>query len=310
MLAVTKRPIIKERLRHIAADLGLPTPAFFGTAADVLESGASAPLLFLDLATCADDPHLEVAVRTWEMYHPRNEIIVFVPLIDREREIKTMFRLALLGAARVMTANDFVRREVWCTVRQAHAHLALQEEIRREFSDAVAATGRRLRAEPIVLQILAHASNRADPRARSMTEDHCRDQTADTRRKALWKRLHDAGQMPASWLLLVFRLLWHTKLYEKGWSSSEIAKFMGFDSPRQFRLMLRRRFNLGMRELNRRPYTATLKWAATICTADYHELASTSVRDLLLPLLETSTTVASPELARERSVDAHQAPSV
>ena len=269
----------------------MPSPFFFASAHDILASGATAPLLFLDLGSCCDDCRLESIIRQWEEQNPLSEIVFYVPLVDRERETRLVFRLAGLGAGRVMTESDFARPEVWRTLKEAHLLATLREEMRAEFLAAVAATGRRLRAEPIVLQLLSDA-----PRVTDLNESvsaALRDYrpNAGAARKAVWSQLRRADQMPASWLLLTFRILWHTKLQEKGWTTGRIAPFMSFRTARDFRRALRRRAGISMSELKSVRYVSALDWAAHVSTGGYTELAGSPVSRMIEPLVNQSRVV-------------------
>src|SRR5688572_5565929 len=127
-----------------------------------MASHIKSPLLFLDLGSCASDSGLEMAVRSWTAENPNSVVVFFVPLLDREAETRLIFRLAVIGAGRVMTESDFARPQVWHNLKEAHTLATLEEEIRAEFLEAVASTGRRLRAEPIVLQLLSDAPEVTD----------------------------------------------------------------------------------------------------------------------------------------------------
>ena len=284
MLAVTTRPAVRERLIHISARVGLPAPAFFPSA--LMASRIRSPLLFLDLGSCCNDAGLEMAVRAWTAENPKSVVVFFVPLIDREAETRLIFRLAVIGAGRVMTESDFARPEVWRTLKEAHTLATLEEEIRAEFLEAIASTGRRLRAEPIVLQLLCDAPKVTDlNEALAAALSNYRPNT-EAARKAVWTQLRRADQMPASWLLLTFRILWHTKLQEKGWSTGRIAPFMGFRTARDFRRALRRRAGISMSELKNVSYASALEWAARVSTGGYAELAGSPVSRMIAPLVE------------------------
>ena len=286
MLAVTTRAALKDRLTGIAARLELPSPRFFASAQAVLAAGARDPLLFIDLGSCCGDFGLERTLREWEAINSLSEIVFFVPLIDRERETRLMFRLAALGSGRVMTESDFSRLEVWRTLKEAHTLAGLKEEIHEEFLAAVAATGRRLRAEPLVLQLLSDAPKVTDLNETMAAALKNYRPNSDAARKAVWTQLRRADQMPASWLLLTFRILWHTKLQEKGWNTGRIAPFMSFRSARDFRRALRRRAGISMSELKKVRYSRALEWAARVSTGGYAELAGSPVSRMIEPLLE------------------------
>lgn len=284
MLAVTTRAVLKDRLTGIAARLELPSPRFFPSAEGILAARVRDPLLFVDLASCCDDFRIERSIRDWEAMNSLSEIVFYVPLVDRERETRLMFRLASIGSGRVMTESDFSRLEVWRTLKAAHTLAALKEEIHEEFLAAVAATGRRLRAEPIVLQLLSDAPKVTDLNETIAAALKNYRPNADAARKAMWGHLRRADQMPASWLLLTFRILWYTKLQEKGWKTGRIAPFMSFRTARDFRRALRRRAGISMSELKKVRYPWALEWAARVSTGGYAELAGSPVSRMIEPL--------------------------
>jgi hypothetical protein len=301
MLVVTTRTAVRERLGAVSTRLGLPSPTFVGRVEEALESGIDSPVLLLDLGSCCKDESLEHVLRTWEAYRPGGEVVVFTPLIDREAELKaavTLVRVLRLAETRVMTASDFYRDEVWRNLGELGQRSALESELRRELVAAVQELGRRIRAEPVVLQILHDAPRYADISAAASTALGRVRVRADTQRKALWKLLRRSGQMPASWLLLVFRVLWYVKLREKGWSTDQIAHFLSFPSARHLRMTLRRRFGVGVGELKRVRYDDVLRWAATLVTSEHADLARQSVRALVEPLL-ARTDVAGVRTSRD-----------
>ena len=295
LLAVTTRTVLKDRLSGIAARLELPPPRFFPSVHSVLAARALDPLLFLDLGSCCDDSRLESAIREWEAMNSLSEIVFYVPLIDRERETRRLFGLASLGAGRVMTESDFSRLEVWRTLKEAHTLAELKNEIREEFLAAVGATGRRLRAEPIVLQLLSDAPKVTDLNETIAAALRNYRPNTEATRKAVWTQLRRADQMPASWLLLTFRILWHTKLQERGWNTGRIAPFMSFRTARDFRRALRRRAGISMSELKKVGYAAALEWAARVSTGGYGELAGSPVSRMIQPLLTRETPVSPSE---------------
>lgn len=277
-----------DRLIRITAQVDLPDPRVFPSADALLAARAQDPLLFLDLGSCCHDFRLEWRIREWRAENPLSEIVFYVPLIDRERETRLMFSLAAIGAGRVMTESDFSRPEVWRTVKEARSLAALKEEIKEEFLAAVGRTGRKLRAEPIVLQLLSDAPKVTDLNETIAAALRNYRPNTDAARKAVWTQLRRADQMPASWLLLTFRILWHTKLQEKGWNTARIAPFMSFRSARDFRRALRRRAGISMSKLKAVPYATALEWAARVSTGGYAELAGSPVSSMIAPLLDPS----------------------
>jgi hypothetical protein len=299
MIAITSRVNLQERLRQVSARFGMPAPIFLATAGELLESASRVSLLFVDMSACCRDPRAEVCVRTWLEYHPLSDVILYVPLADRECEIRMMFALAKQGIGHVMTASDLERDAVWRTVTERRALATLQAEIQADFQDTAAGLGARIRAESIVLQVLAEAPKVVDVHATAATGLPDVFGSGDTRRKAVWRRLHEAGQVPVSWLLVVFRVLWYAKLVEKGWHAGDIACFLGFNSPRQLRLTVKRRLGLTIDELKQVRYREALDWAAFLCASGAAELSGMTLRTLVRPLLEA---------ARPGLLPAHPAP--
>jgi hypothetical protein len=223
-------------------------------------------------------------------------------LIDPDTELDTT--LTLLRAAgdaglRVMTTSDLYRDEVWQTVAALRASAVLERELRAELLAAVARTGRPMRAASEVLDLLAvaprHAMATARVAALRASLPVAATQTAGVRaadqheRKVRWKQLRRAGQMPASCLLLIFRVLWYVKLRQIGWPTARVAEFLGFTSPREFRRSIRRRLGLGVRDLRRVGYADALAWAAELVVAE-HERGNPTVRTLAAALQHLSRT--------------------
>lgn len=224
-------------------------------------------LIFLDLSCCCGEPGLRRSVERWLRRSPATELVLFVPLLDRECETHAMFDIAALGVGRVMTASDFLRTEVWLTVQKAQHVAVLQKQLLDDFARAVEATGHQLRAAAIVQRIVVNIPTNAAC-IRMAAWDSEPGSTA-AQRKALWKELRRAGQMPASWLVLTFRVLWYAKLREAGLSTSGIANFLGFRTPRHLRMTLKRRFGVCMKELHQVRYNDALTWSAELCTRDH-----------------------------------------
>jgi hypothetical protein len=286
MLAVTTRVEIKTRLVRVAGEFGLPMPEFFAHARDALASRASAPLVFLDLGICCRERGLRATVGAWARRHPLAEVILFVPLLDRECETHAMFELAALGVGRVMTVSDLARAEVWHTIRVAHGVALLQREMLEEFRDAVRRAAHPVRAVRIVEEMLTNVHTNAPCCAMAgLSPD--RAVSAGARRKAVWSALRREGQMPASWLVLTFRVLWYAKLREQGWDAQRIAAFLGFRTPRLLRMTLKRRFGVCMRELQEVRYAAALRWAVELCTGDHGAETGRARERLPYPPLQT-----------------------
>lgn len=269
MLAVTTRVEVKARLTRVASEFGLPTPEFFARARDALVSRHDATLVFLDLGVCCREQGLRAAIEPWARRHPAAEVILFVPLLDRECETHTMFELAALGIGRVLTASDFARAEVWAAIRARHGVAVLRDQILADFRDEVQRGGRSLRAAAVVERILANVPTNAPCCAMAAARHATPASTNSAQRKAVWQELRRAGQMPASWLVLLFRVVWYARLRERGWSAQTIAQMLGYRTPRLLRMTLKRRFGVCMRELHEMQYAAALHWAVELCTADH-----------------------------------------
>ncbi|HEY8311791.1 MAG TPA: hypothetical protein VIG47_14610 [Gemmatimonadaceae bacterium] len=81
---------------------------------EVLESGADAGVLLLDLGSCCNDETLCTVVRTWDAYGPGSEFVVVAPLLDRDCELRLAIRFSLelrFAQVRVLTASGFYRDE-------------------------------------------------------------------------------------------------------------------------------------------------------------------------------------------------------
>ena len=304
MLAVTTRLPVRVRLEGICTQLGLPAPIFVGLLEEALESGVDRPVLFLDLGSCCKDRELGCLVQTWEAFRPGSEVVLFTPLLDREAELRaavSLVKSARSVEVRVMTTSDFYRDEAWQSLAAARERAALEAELRRELMEAIRCTGRPLRAEPLVLELLHEAPRYAGMGAIAATPlDEVRVR-ADAERKRRWKLLRRSGQLPASWLLLVFRLVWYMKLRQEGWSPQRIAAFMGFPSPRHLRLTVRRRFGIRVEELKHVRYEDSLTWAATLLTTSHLRLAGLTVQALITPLLTPPYTAERPQPPRASS---------
>lgn len=166
------------------------------------------------------------------------------------------------GSVIVIDTGNATRVSAEHMVRAA----ALAAEIVQEFRSAVSSTGRALAAEPLVLRLLAEAPFILDVNTTAARVVGCEARGYDARRKTVWRVLDTEGQLPPSRLLLVLRLLWFGKLRQLRWPPSEISAFLGYSSPRLFRVSIRRRCGLTMGELNTVPYERALAWAASVCT--------------------------------------------
>jgi hypothetical protein len=308
VVAVTTRPAVRERLRSLSEALKLPPPRFVRRAEDVLGPVGDTAVLLLDLGSCCKTAGLAPIIRAWELYCPGSELLLFTPLLDRERELRMAVELVRDAGAvevRVMTASDFYRDEVWYNVAEMQKKAALEAELRGELLEAVHETRRPLRAEPLVLELLHEAPRRSDVRVTAATPLERASVSVvegDSARKARWRRLRRAGQLPASWLLLIFRVLWLAKLNEQGWPTERIAGFMGFASPRHLRQSIRRRFGLGVRVVKQVRYEVALRWAAALLTGSHMRLDRLTPRELVGPLLRpTASRVGAPAVRDPRT---------
>jgi hypothetical protein len=166
------------------------------------------------------------------------------------------------GSVIVIDCGDATRVAAEPMVRTA----ALAAEIVEEFRRAVSSTGRTLAAESLVLRLLAEAPFILDVNAAAARVVGCEARGYDAKRKTVWRVLDTEGQLPPSRLLLVLRLLWFGKLHQMSWPATEISAFLGYSSPRLFRVSIRRRCGLTMHDLNAVRYERVLAWAASVCT--------------------------------------------
>ena len=286
ILAVTTRPAVRARVQAASTGLSLPAPVFVDDVTDALELGIDRAVLLLDLGSCCRHHELVTLIRVWAAFHPSSEIVVFTPLIDREAELQAVVSLVAglrTEVVRVLSASDFFRDESWRNLWRMRERAGLQAGIRVDFLAAVRATGRPLTGATAVLRLLADAA--AGPR--TTARDDAFDASAavvrsrERERKNAWQQLRRVGQLPPSWLLLVFRVLWYAKLREDGWSSPRIASFLGFSSPRHFRLNVSRRLGIGLRSLRQVSYQSALAWAAKLLTTPHETLQTTSLRAVM-----------------------------
>jgi AraC-like DNA-binding protein len=290
VLALTTRNPVRERLRTISERLDLPHPVFVERLEEIMGAGSQHPVLLLDLGTCARDHGLEMLVQSWAAGSTAGEVVVLLPPINREAEF--MAAMSLVAAARyaqtrVMTSSDFDRDEVWYNLKVATERSALAAELRAELLAVVGERG--IRSESLVLQILDDAPRAMDIQAVARAVVTRGRVNVDTPRKTMWRALHASGQLPASWLLIVFRVLWYTKLNERGWSAGRIAEFLGFPSPRHLRLTVKRRFGMSMERLKDVRYADALAWAATLVVSPCavgDAVEGVTARNLIGPLLE------------------------
>ena len=287
IIALVTRPAVRVRLAAVSAELGLPKPWFITHLGEALESGVDRGSLFVDLADCSTEPDLLRVFPAWDAFRPGTEIILFAPLLDRAPELQAIASISQSVRScevRVITGADLYDDAVWHNLAELRVHAELEAEFRTEFLNAIRHTGRALRAEPAFL-ILLHDTRRSATNSNKIGSPNAAASNAETERKALWKFLTRSGQMPASWLVLVFRVLWYTKLRERRWSPSRIANFLGFSSSRQFRLTIKRRLGIGLEQLKAVPHSDALDWAVTLVTRSHVRTVSTQVRDLVAPLL-------------------------
>jgi hypothetical protein len=286
MLVVSTRPAVRERLKAVSEAFHSPAPTFVSRVEDAL--GEESSLLILDLGGCCMDPDLVPIIRAWETYHPGSELVLFTPLIERDAELRavvSVVRETRFVDTRVMTASDFYRDEVWRNLRGLEPAGLLDVDLRTELVRAAAALGRGIRAEALILQLLHSTAESTVMEAARRRGVRCAGLDLPNERRAIWKRLRASRQLPASWLLAIFRLLWYTKLRERGWSTTRIAQHLGYPSARRFRVMLRRRFGISIRELEGVRHADAIGWAAELLVAEHRTLASLSMTGLIEPLL-------------------------
>lgn len=274
IIAVTARAAVRLRIAAVSAQLALGRPCFAGTLEEALALDPRGALLVIDLGSCAPDADRREQVRAWARLAPAREIVLFTPLLERDAELRVA--LELLRALRdldphVLTATDFYRDESWPPLVARLEHAALARALRADFMDAVARTGGSLRAESAVLSLLAAAPCGA-PRGGDgamWRESPARDdrRARERERKSHWKLLREAGQMPASCIELVFRVLWFARLRHAGWSTAHIAEFLHYGSAAELRRAIRRRLGVGVRALRYVEYPDTLHWAAAVIVA-------------------------------------------
>jgi hypothetical protein len=256
--------------------LSLPAPVFVDEITDALELGIDRAVLLLDLGSCCRQDELVTLLRVWAAFHPSSEIVVFTPLVDREAELHSVVSLVAglrAEVVRVLSASDFFRDESWRNIWMMRERASLQAEIRADLVAVISAMRRPLAAATAVLGVLADAApaysktTPGDAFGASAAVTRARER----RRKSVWQHLRRAGQLPPSQLLLVFRVLWYAKLREDGWSSQRIASFLGFSSPRHFRLSVSRRLGIGLRSLRGLSYESALTWAARLLTTPHEQ---------------------------------------
>lgn len=289
ILALTIRAPVRERIVAISLQLNLRRPAFVDRVGGVTSAGPHHAVLLLDLGSCAESDGLELLAQSWAAANLGTELVVLLPLINRDFELQTA--MGLVAAARnaptrVMTSSDFERDEVWHNLRVSSERSVLSAELRSEFLAAVGV--RTIRARPVVLGILDGATATTGMQATARAAMPTARAKADTPRKTMWRVLHASGQMPASWLLVIFRVLWYTKLNEKGWSAGRISDFLGFPSPRHLRLTVKRRSGVSMEQLKIVRNADALAWAAALVTSDHatqQAMGGMAIRELIGPLL-------------------------
>lgn len=117
MLAITTQSRVKDRLRAVAATLGLAAPQCFARSCELPAAAArDETALVVDLASCCHELRAAVAIREWSSRNPDVAVILFVPLVDHEGELRLLFELAAAGVGQLMTGSDFERLEVWRNV--------------------------------------------------------------------------------------------------------------------------------------------------------------------------------------------------
>jgi hypothetical protein len=294
MLVVSTRPAVRERLKAVSDALGIPGPRFIARVEDAL--GEDSSLLVLDLGSCCKDADLVAIIRVWEAYRPGSELVLFTPLIDREGELKavvSVVRETRFVDTRVMTTSDFYRDDVWRNLRGLDARTALEADLRTELLEAVSKLGKGVHAEALVIQLLHSARCLPDADDPSPSGFRGAPLNVESERKAIWKRLRASRQLPASWLLAIFRLLWYTKLNERGWPTPRIAQYLGYSSARRSRVMMKRRFGLTVEQLKRLRHAEAVQWAAELLAAEHPKPHGLTMRAIIEPLLISPARVAA-----------------
>lgn len=270
MIAVTTRPAVRERVRAVAVLLRLGAPHFVTSVCDLRGANADADLLCLDLLACGQQYDIVRELRSWASSVPGRRIVAFAPLVDRERELRTALALArgVRGArVHVMTASDFFDDRLWRRIRVVGERARLEAAVRARLLAAVRATGRSMPSADLVLDVLRRVSSGAAPdESRRATLAVEAQSSAETMRKLQWRSLRAAGQLPASWLRLVFHVVWYVTLRDAGWPAVRIAAFLGIPSLRHFRRRVRRRLGVPFRDLRRLTWMAAFAWAGEVVT--------------------------------------------
>lgn len=285
MIAITSDNCVKDRLRGVTSTLGLPMPDYRCRVGALPPGAVPDSVLFLDLGSTCREPHLFLAVRGWLASHPTVTLIVFVPLLDRDAEMHAMFELASIPGTQVMTASDFARPAVWHNIVTRRTLAAHQAELRQDFLEAVARIGRPLRAECIVLRLLADAPTITDVHEAAASALARPNTLGESLRVSVWRQLRAEGQLSASRLLVVSQLVWYCRLAGLDWSSGMIAAFLGFRSPRELRLTLKRRLGVRVEVIRRVAYRDAVRWAAELCTSAQSAGEAPTLRSQLAPLV-------------------------
>lgn len=295
VLVVSTRPAVCERVRAATQALGLSPPSVVARAGHLPRIEGGEWLLCLDLAVCCCEPGLVAALRAWSARGPRRLLVIFAPLVDRERELRAtalLTRAIRRARVRVMTTTDFFDDLAWRRLRAADERVWLLARVRTRLLAAARASGRSIPALPLVLAQLREVwlgRMRIEERDAHDAGVHAR---AESHRKLRWRMLRRAGQMPESWLRCVLRVLWYLTLRDAGWSTRRIARSLGYRSERDLRRTVHRRLGIRFRELRRLPGAAGFAWAGELLTSRHQACAGPTLRELAGALRRASGGIA------------------
>lgn len=295
VVVVSTRPAVRERVRAAARALGLSAPSIIARAGHLPRMEGGEWLLCLDLADCCREPGLVAALRAWSARGPQRLLVIFAPLVDRERELRITAQLTRAirrARVRVMTATDFFDDLAWRRLRAADERVRLLARVRTRLLAAARATGRSIAAQPLVLAQLRDVwCSRMRREERDVHDAHMRAR-AESHRKLRWRMLRRAGQMPESWLRCVLRVLWYLTLRDAGWSTRRIARSLGYGSERDLRRTVHRRLGIQFRELRRLPGAVGFAWAGGLLTRRHQACADRTLRELAGALRRSSGGIA------------------
>jgi hypothetical protein len=258
---------------------------FIATAPEALASDIRGPVFFLDLGPQTADTEITRFAQEWIEHHPGAAVVLFAPIADVDGGSRPLSPASPLGWCRILPGGRAADDKVWEGAREMRERAALTWEVVTDFHQATTRWGHVLPALPLVLRLLAETPTLLDVyTAAAKALGHGLAAPA-ARRKAVWRCLYKEGQLPASRLVLVFRLLWYVKLRSFGWQPRQLAEFLGFSSARQLRLSLARRSNVTMRVLRALSYDRTLRWAVETCALGARSYAGLPTAAMFWPLV-------------------------